>query len=169
MTITLQYLTILACCMVWDNVLSAGVPVSEVAAVGIQHRADKDEEEGKEDADGESTENVDQHVWVAALPEHSTQHLCRVIPEEHVIEIYIADHGVQAEVTKLATYLIQAKTTGMLPNTTPVTQEVKHAVTMTPKRTLFVEVIPISRCTQRIAMKVKRMLLLFNFRVYNWY
>lgn len=45
------------------DLFSSGLPVSTPAAVGsTQQRAEEDEEEGDEDTDGESTENVDQHV-----------------------------------------------------------------------------------------------------------
>lgn len=54
--------------------------VVQAAAAGSEQRAEEDEEEGQEDTNGERTEDVDQHVWVAALPEHCAQHLCRVIP-----------------------------------------------------------------------------------------
>lgn len=63
-------------------IFSGGLPdAARAAAEGTQQRAEEDEEEGEEDTDGESTEDVDQHVRVAALPEDSTQHLCRVVPE----------------------------------------------------------------------------------------
>lgn len=46
------------------------------------------EEEWNKDADGEGTEDVNQHVGVTALPEHSTQHLRRVVStQEHKIHV----------------------------------------------------------------------------------
>lgn len=56
---------------------------ARAAAKGTQQGAEDDEEEREEDADGESTEDVDQHVRVAVLPEDSAQHLCRVVPARH--------------------------------------------------------------------------------------
>lgn len=61
---------------------SQHIPVAvPLAASSGEERVEEDEEEGDDDADGESTEDIDQHVRVTALPEHCTQHLCRVVPE----------------------------------------------------------------------------------------
>lgn len=58
-----------------------GLPVvSNTSGGGTQYGAEEDDEEWEEDTDGESTEDVDQHVRVAALPEDGTEHLCTVIP-----------------------------------------------------------------------------------------
>lgn len=46
-----------------------------------QQRTKDHDEKGEKDTDGERAENIDQHVWVAALPEDSTQHLCRIISD----------------------------------------------------------------------------------------
>lgn len=43
--------------------------------------------------------------------------------------------------------------TGMLPNTTPITQEVKQAAAMKPNRTPLVDDMPIRRWALRIAVK----------------
>lgn len=43
--------------------------------------------------------------------------------------------------------------TGMLPNTNPVTQEVKQAAAMKPSTALPVDDAPIRRCALRIAEK----------------
>lgn len=45
------------------NLFTDALPVSTPAAAGsTQQRAEDDEEEGEKDTNGESTENVDQHV-----------------------------------------------------------------------------------------------------------
>lgn len=60
---------------------SPDVSVAGATADNDPYRADKHEEERKEDGDEENTEDVGHHVRVAALPENGTQHLCRIIPE----------------------------------------------------------------------------------------
>lgn len=53
---------------------------SWAAACGAQQRADKNEEEGEEDTDGEGTEDVDHHVGEVSLPEDGAEHFCAVVP-----------------------------------------------------------------------------------------
>lgn len=53
---------------------------SWAAACGAQQRADKNEEEGEEDTDGEGTEDVDHHVGVVSLPEDGAEHFSAVVP-----------------------------------------------------------------------------------------
>lgn len=49
--------------------------------------AGEDEEKRDEDGDGESTEDVNQHVWIAALPEDCAQHFSRIVPEHHIYSL----------------------------------------------------------------------------------